>query len=272
MMRNTLKIKKKSHFFPRLLASVRWELIFFFPPTWFWSQVSPAPTEREFFTPDDATCSFKPHRQWKVKTAASHMLCALWCSGRSWDSLQELLALRSAFGPAALQLKNPSLIFPLHHLSEGRRCESIPPHLVPNNLSPPPPPSPPHCCQRGYRGAAQPERSRRSAFRSGQRPGKGVTDEPEVDDRDRVSPPLGIIALCTSPDASNMRVRSKGPAGITALLASMLLGSCGTGEKGERLRALSCRAEERRQVLLVHRGYNRLFIKGAMDFQLFASG
>lgn len=36
----------------------------------------------------------------------------------------------------------------------------------------------------------------------------------------------------------NMPLGSKGLAGITALIVSLLLGSCGTGAEGERLRAL----------------------------------
>lgn len=168
------------------------------------------------------------------------MLSALWCSGGSWDSLQELLApieggTTLCIWTRGTSVKNPSLIFPLHHLSLGRRCESIPPHLVPNN------PSLLLLLRTVVSGATAAQRT-------------GAVPEERVEERqsDRgkelqtsrrwtvgVVSPLGIITLCTGPDASNMHVRSKGLAGITALVAWMLLGSCGTGEKGERLRALS---------------------------------
>lgn len=99
-------------------------------------------------------------------------------SRNSWLRLREAPTL--CVWTRNTSVKNPSLSFPLHHLSEGRRCESIPPHLVPSNPSPPPPPSPPHCSQRGYRGAAH--RSGAGGARRGAASdrGKEFTDEPEV--------------------------------------------------------------------------------------------
>lgn len=220
-------------------GDVRWELIFL--PNVILITSQSCSHGENILPPDDATCSFKEHRQWKVKTAPSHMLSALWCSGRSWDSLQELLAPIEGGSTLCIwtrstSVKNPSLIFPLHHLSEGRRCESIPPHLVPNN------PSLLLLLLRTVVSGAT------AARRTGAEPEERVEERPATGERSYrraggggsgSSTPLGIITLCTSPDASNMHVRSKGLAGITALVASMLLGSCGTGEKGERLRALS---------------------------------
>lgn len=172
-------------------------------------------------------------------------------SRNSWLRLRE--APHSAFGPAALQLKTPPSSFPS---ITCRRVVGVRASLLIRYQTTPlllllllrTVVSGATATQRT---GAEPEEQPATGERSYRRAGGG---------RIGIISPLGIIILCTSPDASNMRVRSKGLAGITALVAAMLLGSCGTGEKGERLRALSWgaeRAEERRKALLSLRGYNR---------------
>lgn len=95
-------------------------------------------------------------------------------------------------------------------------------------------------CQQGYRGAAQrsaPERSWRSAEKSSEQESRG--EEKNSWWKDGLSPLQQAGLYSAASGRFNMPLGSKRLAGITALVASLLLGSCGTGGKGERLCALS---------------------------------
>lgn len=122
-------------------------------------------------------------------------------------------------------VKSPPSSFPcslssFHHLTKGRRCVSILLHSTGYR------PVPPQCGSRGT--AAQrsaPERSWRRA------------EERRKGRKDVLSPFRQAGLYSAASRHFNMPLGSKRLAGITALIGSLLLGCCGTGGEGERLRA-----------------------------------